>query len=374
MKNISGSFAMAKFMTDDVEDYAIAQVKQLCDQSAFEGCKIRLMPDVHPGKVGPIGFTSSLGDMVMPAVVGVDIGCGMTMAKLSKKCKVDFQKLDKVIQVRIPGIPKNNRVLHRFADEYDFDELRCGEHIDVDRAVRSIGTLGGGNHFIELDRDEQGSILCIIHSGSRYLGKAVCDYYMREGHKRIQVAGSDMAYELTWLEGALKEDYLHDMKKTVEFAELNRKAILDEIVKGMKWKIDDTVSCVHNYIDIEAEVPMIRKGAISAQKDETVIIPINMRDGVILGKGLGNEAWNYSAPHGAGRIMNRSQVSEHYTVSQFKKVMKGIYSPSIGKGTLDEAPFAYRGLDDIAGAINETVKITSILKPIYNFKAGGEEN
>ena len=368
MIEVNGAFAVAKTMTDDVEDYAVAQIKQLCDQEAFKDCVIRLMPDVHPGKVGPIGFTSTVGSKIMPAVVGVDIGCGMTMAKLSKKCRVDFQKLDKVISSRIPGNTAKRNSVHRFAEDIDLSQLHCAEHVDHDRAKKSIGTLGGGNHFIELDRDERGDAYIIIHSGSRYLGKAVCDSYMKKGCENLKQTGGNIPYELTWIDGSLKDDYLHDMAIVVDFARINRMAILDEIVKGMKWKTGEPVSCAHNYIDTGSESPIIRKGAISAQKGEQVIIPINMRDGVILGKGKGNADWNYSAPHGAGRIMSREQVMANYTVSQFKKEMKNIYSPSIGKGTLDEAPFAYRDLESIAGAIKETVEVTMIVKPIYNFK------
>ena len=372
MIEVNGAFAVAKIMTDDVEDYAVAQVKQLCDQTAFKGAKIRLMPDVHPGKVGPIGFTATVGGMIMPAVVGVDIGCGMTMAKLSKKCRVDYQKLDKVIASRIPSGTSFRNSIHRFTERIDLSQLRCAEHIDMDRVKRGIGSLGGGNHFIELDQDDKDNTYCLIHSGSRYLGKAVCDHYMKQGQRLLKDNGGNIPYELTWITGALKENYLWDMKLVVSFAKINREAILDEIVKTMKWKIDEPVSCIHNYIDAESDIPMIRKGAISAQDGEDVIIPINMRDGVIIGKGLGNADWNYSAPHGAGRIMSREQAAANYTVSQFKKEMKNVHSPSIGKGTLDEAPFAYRDLESITGAIKETVEITAVLKPVYNFKGGNK--
>lgn len=372
MKTVTGNYTTAYVYTDMVEDYALAQVKQLCDQEAFKDCKIRLMPDVHPGKVGPIGFTSTVGDKVMPAVIGIDIGCGMTMAKITKG-KTDFQKLDTVIRENVPsGFGKRNKP-HRFAEDFDLYRLRCISHINVARAKASLGTLGGGNHFIELDKDNEGNVYAVIHSGSRHLGKEVAEYYLNAGKEALKARGIDVAFELTWLEGSLKEEYLHDIAIVQEFAYESRFAMLDEITSGMKWKTDDVINCIHNYVDFSCDTPIMRKGAISAKEGETVIIPINMRDGIILGKGLGNKEWNESAPHGAGRLMSREQVKNQYTVSQFKKEMKGIYSESIGKDTLDEAPFAYRSIDDILPYLKETVEVAQILKPIYNFKAGGDD-
>lgn len=216
----------------------------------------------------------------------------------------------------------------------------------------------------------------MIHSGSRHLGTAVKEYYLTAGQRYLKKQGIDVPYELVYLEGSLLADYIHDVKVVQKCAQLNRDAILDELIKGMQWKVSETYSCAHNYIDTDVQAaigqPIIRKGAISAKAGESVIIPINMRDGVILGTGIGNDDWNYSAPHGAGRIMKRQDVKVSFTVSQYKKEMKGIYSSCIGKGTLDEAPFAYRSLEQITDAISETVKIDKILKPVYNFKAGGE--
>lgn len=368
---VKGKYTDAVIHTKNVEDYAIAQIRQLCDQEAMAGCKVRVMPDVHPGKVGPIGFTCTVGDKVMPAVVGIDIGCGMTMSKI-KRGKLEFQKLDTVIRDGVPSGFSSRRQTHRFADEFDFSLLCCKSHVNQERAKYSLGTLGGGNHFIELDQNEKKETAIIIHTGSRHLGKEVAEYYLNAGRKILQNKGIDVAYELTYLEGQLRDDYLHDMDIVQSFAEENRRAILDVIAKGMKWKIEDEVSVIHNYIDFGTEVPILRKGAISAKKDEMVIIPINMRDGVIIGKGLGNPDWNDSAPHGAGRIMSREQVKNSHTVAEFKKAMKGIYSTSIDKGTLDEAPFAYRGMDDILPYLQETVDVEEIWKPIYNYKAGTE--
>ena len=372
MKTVQGKYTTAYIYTDIVEDYALAQIRQLCDQQVFKDCRIRMMPDVHPGKVGPIGFTSTVGESVMPAVIGIDIGCGMTMAKITKG-KSDFQKLDTVIRENIPsGFGKRNKP-HRFAEDFGFDKLRCITHINVARAKASLGTLGGGNHFIELDQDPDGNIYIVIHSGSRHLGKEVAEYYLNAGRDALKAQGIEAAFELTWLDGQIKEDYLHDIAVVQGFAFENRRALLDEITSGMKWKTEEALHCIHNYIDFTGNTPVMRKGAISAKAGEEVIIPINMRDGIILGKGLGNVEWNESAPHGAGRLMSREQVKNQYTVSQFKKAMKGIHSESIGKDTLDEAPFAYRSIDDILPYLKETVEVRQILKPVYNFKAGGDD-
>ena len=212
----------------------------------------------------------------------------------------------------------------------------------------------------------------VLHSGSRHLGKEVTEYYLNEGQQHIKAQGLQIPHELTWLDGALKEDYLHDLQIVQQFAELNREIMLDELVKGMKWKVADSYSCIHNYVDFSEDVPMLRKGAISAKQNEQVIIPINMRDGILLGYGLGNTDWNNSASHGAGRIMKREDIKQHYTVSTYKAEMKGIYSTCIGKDTLDEAPFAYRPVDEISEVIKDTVNIKKRIRPVYNFKAGGQ--
>ena len=369
---IKGEFAEAAVFTEQIEEYAVAQIRQLCDQKAFSGCRIAVMPDVHPGKVGPIGFTSTLGDAVLPAVVGIDIGCGMTMARLKKAGKVDFTRLDKVIREGVPSGSGNRRRPHRFAEAFDFSRLRCVSHINVRRAMEGLGTLGGGNHFIEVDRDADGGLCLVVHSGSRHLGKEVAEHYLKQGQKVLKEAGRDAVYELTWLEGSLMEDYLADVSVVQKYAEQNRLAMIDEILKGMKWKAEDVVSCVHNYVDFTGEEPILRKGAISARKGEPVIIPINMKDGVLVGEGLGNADWNYSAPHGAGRIGSRESVRESHTVAQFKKEMEGVYSSCIGAGTLDEAPFAYRRIADILPLLTDAVKVTDILQPVYNYKGQKE--
>ena len=382
MKTMNGIYTSAKIFTTNnettaIDDYAIHQLQMLCDNPVTEGSRIRIMPDVHPGKVGTIGLTMTIGTRIMPNLIGIDIGCGMTIAEIKDK-KVEFQKLDKVIRENIPSGYAIRKKIHRYAEEFDFERLYCYKHIRLEKALHSLGTLGGGNHFIELDKDEDGHIYIVIHSGSRHLGKEVTEYYLNEGQKLLKEKGISVPYELTYLEGELKEHYLHDLQVVQEYASLNREIILDELVKGMKWKVTDSYSCIHNYVDESEEtlktfgVPILRKGAISAKLNEHVIIPINMRDGVILGIGLGNEEWNCSAPHGSGRIMKREDIKSHFTVSSFKSEMKGIYSSSINKDTLDEAPFAYRALEDIVKVIKETVTITKIIKPTYNYKAGGD--
>ena len=374
---IQGTYSEAiVYATDNdataLDEYAEAQLKLLADNEASRGSKIRVMPDVHPGKVCTIGLTMTLGDRILPEVVGIDIGCGLTVAKL-KKFRPEYPRLDKVLAENVPAGSGIRTKVHHLAEEFDFGRLDAAKHIDRERAMRSLGTLGGGNHMIELDIDDDKNTYITIHSGSRHLGKELTEYYLSEGQKYLKAKGEQVPYELTWLEGSLMEAYLHDLTVVQEYAALNRQIMIDEICKGMKWKVEDKLSCHHNYVDFRGEEPILRKGAISARQDEPVIIPINMKEGVMLGKGKGNDYWNYSAPHGAGRIMKRVDVANNYTVSDFKREMKGIYSPSISRDTLDEAPFAYRGMDEIRETINDTVEITDILRPVYNFKAGRDD-
>lgn len=383
MKTVNGVYASANIFTTNntetaIDDYALAQLQMLCDNEVSAGCQIRVMPDVHPGKVGTIGLTMTVGSKIMPNLVGIDIGCGMTLAQIKGK-KMEFQKLDTVIRDNIPTGFHIRKKPHRFAEEFDFTRLSCYEHIRKEHAVLSLGTLGGGNHFLEVDKDEQGNLYVVIHSGSRHLGKEVTEYYLREGETELKSQGIQLPYELTYLESNLIEEYLHDLQVVTEFAQLNREIILDELVKGMKWKLSDTYSCIHNYVDMSEQTfntfhaPILRKGAISAWQGERAIIPINMRDGILLGTSLGNTNWNCSAPHGAGRIMKREDVKTAFTVSAFKAEMKGIYSSCIGKDTLDEAPFAYRSIHDITEVIGDTVTIDQVIRPVYNYKAGSNE-
>lgn len=371
MKTVNGICTSAKIFTDSIEDYALAQIKMLCDNEAFHGSKIRVMPDVHPGKVGTIGFTATVGERILPNVVGIDIGCGITIAKLKQK-KIEYMKLDTVIRENVPSGFTVRKQAHRFIDKIGLKKLNCYKHINESKAKVSLGTLGGGNHFIEIDQNDQGVPYVVIHSGSRHLGKDVTEYYLREGQRYLIENDIRIPYELIWLEGELKTRYLHDIGIVQEYAALNREAILDELVKGMKWKIAEQYSSMHNYIADTANGLILRKGAVSALKDEPVIIPINMKEGVIIGSGKGNDDWNYSAPHGAGRRLKREQVKQKYTVSAFRSVMKGIYSSNINKETLDEAPFAYRSLAEIKELIEDSVAIKTVLKPVYNYKAGSE--
>lgn len=380
MITINGIFTSAHIFTTNntttaVDEYALHQLQHLCNNETSKNCRIRVMPDVHPGKVGTIGLTMTISDKLMPHLTGIDIGCGMTLAQIKDK-KVEFQKLDTVIRQNIPSGFAVRKKIHRFAEDFDFSSLYCHKHIQKEKALYSLGTLGGGNHFLEIDKAENGCLYAVIHSGSRHLGKEITEHYLNLGQKEHTAKGLTIPYELTYLEGDLLKAYLHDIHIVQEFAALNREIILDELAKGMKWKILDQYSCIHNYIDTSEETlsifhaPMLRKGAVSAKSGERVIIPINMRDGIILGTGLGNADWNCSAPHGSGRLMKREDVKNNFTLSSFKSAMKGIYSTCISKETLDEAPFAYRGIDEITDAIKDTVAITHILKPIYNFKAG----
>lgn len=315
-----------------IDDYALAQLQNLCDNPAFSGCKIRVMPDVHPGKVGTIGFTSTLGDSILPNVIGIDIGCGITLAKVTGKIN-NFQKLDTVIRDKVPSGFSLRKNIHHKAETFDLSSLICYKHIRNEHSLLSLGTLGGGNHFIELDRDTEGSYYLAVHSGSRHLGVEVTEHYLREGQQSLKNNGIDISYELTYLTGDLMQQYLHDLSIVQDFATLNREIIIAEICKGMKWKISDSYSCIHNYVDFTGNTPIIRKGAISAKSGEQVVIPINMRDGIILGTGLGNDEWNQSAPHGSGRIMTREGIKSNYTLSSYKKEMKGIYSSCINKKT-----------------------------------------
>lgn len=382
MEIINGAYTSAQIYTTKnnataVDQYARSQLQMICDQESSSGCQIRVMPDVHPGKVGTIGLTMTIGKKIIPNLIGIDIGCGMTLARIKGK-KIECQKLDSIIRESVPSGFAIRTKAHRFADEFDFHTLKCSKHIRTDKAILSLGSLGSGNHFIEADKDEEENLFIVIHSGSRHLGKEVTEYYLKEGQKQLKEKGLTVPFEVTWLEGPLMADYLHDLQIIQQFASLNREIILDELVKGMKWKVLDSCECIHNYVDNSDDTfhafgaPMLRKGAISAKSGEKVIIPINMRDGIILGTGLGNIDWNCSAPHGSGRIMKREDVKNSFTVSSFKSEMKGIYSSCIGKETLDEAPFAYRRIDEIAEVIGDSVNIEKIIRPVYNFKAGGE--
>ena len=369
MKTVKGIYAEARIFTDDVEGYAEAQVKMICDNEVARGSRISLMPDIHPGKVGPIGLAMTITDKVIPQLLGVDIGCGMTCVELNKE-HAEFQKLDRVIRENVPSGFAIRREQHHLAEGFPYGKLRCARHIHRQKAERSLGTLGGGNHFIELDRGTDGKLYLVVHTGSRHLGEEVAEYYTKLASAFLKEQGLEAPYYLSYLEGEEKESYLEDVQIIQDYADANRQIIVREILKGMKWKAADQFSVAHNYLDTSG---MLRKGAIAAGKGDRVVIPANMRDGIILGIGLGNADWNNSAPHGCGRRLEREDVKERYTVSDFKKEMDGIYSSCVGADTLDEAPFAYRSIEEIAGQIRDTVRITEILKPVYNYKAGSRK-
>lgn len=362
MIELNGKYNTAKVFTDNIEQSTISQIIALCNHPILENSKIRIMPDVHTGAGVTIGTTISITDKVVPNWVGVDIGCGMEVVKLKEK-HIEPQQLDKLIYSKIPCGMSIRNTVHRYVGKIDLTKLYCYNKFDFSRIERSLGTLGGGNHFIEVDKADDKSLYIIIHSGSRHLGVEVATYYQNEAHKQH----NDIQHHLAYCSGELFEQYIHDMKIVQEFATINRQAIMDEIIKGLHLHVKEQFTTIHNYIDTENMV--VRKGAISAQKDEKVVIPINMRDGSLICIGKGNEDWNYSAPHGAGRLMSRSDAKQSFTVSEFKKQMKGIYSTSITQESLDESPMAYKSINDIINNIEPTVDVQGVIKPIYNFKA-----
>lgn len=364
MITIQNSFNSAIVFADAIDSGAEGLIRALCGSPISKNSKIRIMPDVHAGKGCAVGTTMTISDCVAPGLVGVDIGCGMTVLKVSGK-KPEMQKLDKVVHEMIPAGREIRTKAHRFADQLNLKELLCFRHIQEDRALRSIGSLGSGNHFIELDRGDDGSYWLVVHSGSRHLGAEVADYYQKAA---FDCCSEGIPFELAYATGVLMAAYLHDMKVVQDYAEMNRHAIAADIVKGMKWNVEDSFSTIHNYIDMEAMI--LRKGAVSAKQGERLIIPMNMRDGCLLCIGKGNPDWNESAPHGAGRLKNRAESKRSFTLSQFKKEMKGIYTTSIGHDTLDESPMAYKPMDVILSQIGNTVEVVERIRPVYNFKAG----
>jgi RNA-splicing ligase RtcB len=394
MIELRGKHNNAKVFTDNAEASAVSQILNLLDQEFTAGSKIRIMPDTHSGAGCVIGTTMTITDKIVPNLVGVDIGCGMETAIL-RDGRTELQKLDKSIHSLIPAGFETRKTAHAYAGGIDLKKLRCSKSVNLSRAELSIGTLGGGNHFIELDRDDDGRLYLVVHSGSRHLGKQIAEYYQNAAAKDLQRKAKDhnaliaelkaqgreqeiqaelkkmdirkIDRHLAFCEGPLFEDYLHDMAIAQEYAELNRRAIVKEIVKAMKFKIDDQFTTTHNYIDQKSMI--LRKGAISAGDGERVLIPINMRDGSLICIGKGNADWNYSAPHGAGRLMSRSAAKQSFTLTQFEKAMEGIFSSTVNKTTLDEAPFAYKPMEEIVANIGDTVEIVKTIKPLYNFKA-----
>lgn len=364
MLKIEGKFNTATVYANSLENSAVGQLKALCNQDFVRDSQLRIMPDAHAGAGCIVGTTMTIFDKIVPNLVGVDIGCGMEVVNIGDS-RMDFQKLDRIIRKSVPSGFAIRKAPHRFASEIDLGDLTCAKAVNREKAINSIGTLGGGNHFIEIAKDENsGDYFLIVHSGSRQAGLQVANHHQKiAGDMRMD----DVPYELSYLIGDRFDAYIHDMGIMVEYASINRKAIADEILKGMKWKAGESFTTIHNYLDSENMI--LRKGAVSAQKGEKLLIPMNMRDGSLICEGLGNQDWNFSAPHGAGRLFSRLEAKNRITLTQFKKDMEGIYSTSISRQTIDESPAAYKPMQDILDQIGDTVKILSILKPVYNFKA-----
>lgn len=398
MKEVQGKYNTAKIFTDVVDEKSIEQVKTLLDQPFVKGSKIRMMPDIHAGSGCTIGTTMTITDKIVPNLVGVDIGCGMLCVKLGE-IDLDLEKLDKVIREHIPSGFNVRSEAHPYNRNLNLNELWCKDSVDMERAELSLGTLGGGNHFIEVDKDDEGAAYLVIHTGSRHLGVEVCEYYQEQAYnklkyiwnkereliiKSLKVNGRekeisteltkhtfDISKDLAYVDGYLFESYIYDMRIVQKYAKWNRLAIADIIMQHMDldwWFMRDEFQTIHNYIDTENMI--LRKGAVSAQKNEKLLIPINMRDGSLICVGKGNPDWNYSAPHGAGRLFGRMAAKKNFSVEEFAKSMEGIYTTSVNEDTLDECPMAYKSMDDIVNNIGDTVDILKVIKPIYNFKAG----
>ena len=400
MLEIKGKVNTAICYAKVIEDEAINQIRRMCDYDMTAGSKIRIMPDVHAGKGCTIGTTMTIVDKAVPNVVGVDIGCGMYTVNLGKG-EIDFEKLDEACHF----IPSGMNVWEGRQERFDLTKLQCYRNLkDTRRLERSLGTLGGGNHFIEVDEAEDGIKYLIIHSGSRNLGKQVAELYqklavdlnrgygeyfekrdeiirtykeqgrrkeiqgaLKELHFQVYESQPSMPDDLCYLSGKYLEDYLHDVVVCQSFARRSREKMTEIILERTGMTGADGFHTIHNYIDTDEMI--LRKGAIAAHKGEKVLIPINMRDGSVLAVGKGNPKWNYSAPHGAGRIMSRTKAKNELSLDQYKEEMAGVYTTSVNENTLDEAPMAYKSLEDIIDVIRESVDVIDVMKPIYNFKA-----
>mgnify|MGYP000947253351 FL=1 len=400
MITIKGAHNTAIVFTTDLEPQAEAQIQAVCDQEAFSQSKIRIMPDVHAGMGCTIGTTMTITDKIVPGMVGVDIGCGIETVEIVPH-DIDFNRLDQIIRRRIPSGREVRRTPHPLHEQADLNSLRCRNNVNIDRARHSIGTLGGGNHFIEVAEDGEGGLYAVVHSGSRHIGHEVATYYQREAVK--QLSGTSQAQidriiedlkakgrkkeiartlrrlkreagrklpvpqDLAYVEGRLMDDYLHDMAIIQRFAVLNRQAMVDILMESMGWVEKSRFTTIHNYVELQSMV--LRKGAVSAKAGEKLLIPINMRDGSLICEGLGNPDWNYSAPHGAGRLMSRRAAFSSLNLGDYRSQMKGIFTTSVNLDTLDEAPMAYKSIDFIRQSITPTAKVLHQIKPLYNFKA-----
>lgn len=400
MTEIKGKINTAVCYAKVIEYEAIEQIRRMCNYDLTAGSKIRIMPDVHAGSGCTIGTTMTVTDKVCPNIVGVDIGCGMYTVKLANQ-ELDFEKIDAASHY----IPSGANVWDTRQEIFDLSELRCYHALhDMERLECSLGTLGGGNHFIEIDKASDGTYYLIIHSGSRSLGKQVAEYYqtcavelhrgkeeylrqkdeiihnykkLREQSKipaalnrlkkEYESRRPDVPEDICWLYGQALEDYLHDVEICQRFARQSRERMAKIILVRTNMKSVEAFHTIHNYIDTKEMI--LRKGAIAAHAGEKVLIPINMRDGSVIAIGKGNPEWNYSAPHGAGRIMSRSQAKKAINLDDYRTAMQGIYTTSVNENTIDEAPMAYKSLDDIIDVIRDSVDVVDIMKPVYNFKA-----
>ncbi len=401
MQIVKGIYNEAKIFIDNTEPGLKEQVKKVLDNIVSKDQKIRIMPDCHVGSGICIGYTTTITDKVVPYFVGSDVGCGVIVQTLKDK-HIDLGRLDKIMHNVVPsGFAINNKP-HRFASQIDITQLKCYSELkNPHKFLLGIGSLGGGNHYCEVNKDETGQLFLVIHTGSRNLGKQIADYYQQRAYKdyesrrvvglrdvleSLREAGRISELEqvskyyvnnnpaiekaMAYCEGQLMEDYLHDMAIAQEYASLNRKAIADIIQCGMRWKVEDEFETIHNYIDMDTKI--LRKGAVRAEKGEILIVPMNMRDGSLICVGKGNEDWNSSAPHGAGRLMSRKKAKETFDMDEFRNAMKDVFTTCVSKDTLDESPMSYKPMQEIIDNIGDTVDIVNIIKPIYNFKAGGE--
>lgn len=368
MIEIKGQFNEAIVFTDEIENTAKQQVHDLCNLPFLQDAKIRMMPDLHAGKGCTVGTTMTIQDKIVPNFVGVDIGCGMICVKLDvKKDEIDFHKLDQVIRRNVPSGMRIRKKAHKNARKINFTEILTP--INEGRARNSVGTLGGGNHFIELNEDSNDNVYLVIHSGSRNPGKQISDHYQKLAIEQLpsRPDKDQLNRNTAYLDGEQMQNYLHDVAIAQHYAAINRQTMAEVIMVGMRWREVNSFDTIHNYVDLDNMI--LRKGAISAQKDEIVIIPMNMRDGSLICRGKGNPDWNFSGPHGAGRIMSRTEAKRKVNLAEFEDTMKDVWSTSVTKATVDESPFAYKNMDDIIRHIGDTVEVLEVIKPIYNYKA-----
>jgi RNA-splicing ligase RtcB len=387
MLEIVGKYGTANVMVDSLDEASLSQIYKMMNSPAFNRERVRIMPDVHCGKGSVVGFTSTLGEKVIPNVIGVDIGCGILLAPFTTNKEISFEVLDKVIRSEIPsgtsvrssiysGLHNNYTKIGKLFSEIEegIRDICTNTDQDFERVLKSIGTLGGGNHYLEVDRNPNNLTALSIHSGSRNFGLQIANFHQKKAIAYRQFVDKDLLEgfekDLAWLEGDMALAYLKDMMVAQKYALLNRAVMLDIICTKMNFELDldNYVESIHNYIDFDNKI--VRKGAISAKEGERLVIPISMADGVILGKGKGNIDWNNSAPHGAGRLFSRNKAKELLSLDEYKSKMSNVWSSCISQGTLDESPMAYKGLDFILSSIGPSVDVIEVWKPVYNYKAG----